>query len=112
MRKSPLFPRVVSVDPLPNKFLLVTFSNGEQRSYNCAPLLNEEVFFDLKNDGIFNSVHRGAGGYGVVWNDEIDLSESELWLHGKPLPTKKPIRPASRRPTHRRPSGHFHAQRG
>jgi len=22
-------------------------------------------------------------GYGISWNDEIDLSESELWLNGE-----------------------------
>ena len=67
---------------------MVTFSTGEKKNYDCAPLLKKEAFFDLKNDAVFYSVHKGAGGYGVVWNDEIDLSESELWLHGKP--TKKP----------------------
>jgi hypothetical protein len=23
-------------------------------------------------------------GYGIVWNDELDLSESELWINGLP----------------------------
>lgn len=26
----------------------------------------------------------GRLGYGVVWNDDINLAEAELWLNGKP----------------------------
>ena len=33
--------------------------------------------------GLFNQVRIYAGGYGVVWNDEIDLSAEELYYNGK-----------------------------
>jgi hypothetical protein len=33
---------------------------------------------------LFNSVHVDKHGYGIVWNDELDLSESELWINGLP----------------------------
>jgi len=29
-----------------------------------------------------------AGGYGISWNDDIDLSEYELWTNGKPIANK------------------------
>jgi hypothetical protein len=37
--------------------------------------LNLEMFWWLKNDAFFKSVKVDTGGYGISWNDEIDLSE-------------------------------------
>jgi hypothetical protein len=34
------------------------------------------------NNVLFNSVKADKHGYGVIWSDDLDLSESELWLHG------------------------------
>lgn len=25
------------------------------------------------------------GGYGISWNDNVDLSENELWINGKEI---------------------------
>lgn len=36
-----------------------------------------------KNEAFFKSVKVDSGGYGVSWNDDIDLSEYELWVNGK-----------------------------
>jgi len=77
------YPKVKSVTPLSGKQLLVKFTNGDTRVYDCAPLLNESSFYSLKDDAFFNNVHVDQTGYGVVWNDNIDLSESELWINGK-----------------------------
>jgi hypothetical protein len=77
------FPRIESVYPLPNYHLLVLFQNGQVRTYDCRPLLSEGVFRPLAQESLFNQVHVGNGGYGVVWNDEIDLAEAELWLNGR-----------------------------
>ncbi|HUT35160.1 MAG TPA: DUF2442 domain-containing protein [Planctomycetota bacterium] len=77
------YPRVESVTPLPGKRLRVTFSSGVRKVYDCAPLLKSEPFAPLENDAFFAHVRPADGGYGVVWSDEVDLSESELWLHGK-----------------------------
>jgi hypothetical protein len=41
-----------------------------------------EVFRILDNDAFFKSVRVDAGGYGISWNDEVDLSEFELWTNG------------------------------
>ena len=37
----------------------------------------------LKDDAFFKNVRVDQAGYGVVWNDNVDLSESELWINGK-----------------------------
>jgi hypothetical protein len=77
------YPKVKSVTPLSGKQLFVTFTTGDTRVYDCAPLLNESSFYSLKDDAFFRNVHVDQTGYGVVWNDNVDLSESELWINGK-----------------------------
>jgi hypothetical protein len=77
------YPRVSSVKPLSGKRLLVTFANGVKKIYACSALLAEEVFAPLKDDALFRCVRADPHGYGVMWNDEIDLAESELWINGK-----------------------------
>ena len=78
------YPRVSQVSPLREKTLLVTFSDGTQKTYDCAPLLGREPFRRLQEEWLFKTVQADPGGYGVSWNDEVDLSESELWEHGVP----------------------------
>jgi uncharacterized protein DUF2442 len=77
------YPKVKSVTPLSGKQLFVTFTTGDTRVYDCAPLLNEPSFYSLNDDAFFRNVHVDQTGYGVVWNDNVDLSESELWINGK-----------------------------
>jgi hypothetical protein len=80
--KTKQYPRIESVKPLPGRRLLVAFQNGERRIFDCNPLLSDPCFADLRNDALFKTVRVDSGGYGVSWTDEIDLSESELWMKG------------------------------
>ena len=64
-----------------NKRLLVTFTNDTKKIYDCSRLLKDENFKPLLNDALFKSVKTDKHGYGISWTDEIDLSESELWLN-------------------------------
>jgi hypothetical protein len=75
-------PKILSVQVQEHKKLLIKFVNGTEKVYDCAQLLRMEMFQLLKNDAFFKSVKVDAGGYGISWNDEIDLSEYELWTNG------------------------------
>lgn len=76
------YPKVNSVQPLKGKRLLVAFSNDVKKIYDCSPLLAEDTYSALAIDAIFKNVKADQGGYGISWTDEIDLAESELWIHG------------------------------
>lgn len=78
------FPRVIAVEVLSNEQLRVTFEGGQRRVYDCRPLFAREEFRFLRNEGFFRAVHADPHGYGVSWNEDIDLAESELWLGGRP----------------------------
>ena len=81
------YPKIKQVEPIAKKKLLVTFSNNTKKIYDCFSLIKEQTFKPLLNDAIFRSVKVDRHGYGIIWSDEIDLSESELWING--LPTEQ-----------------------
>ena len=78
------YPKIKHVEPLAGKRLLVIFGNDTKKIYDCSLLLKEETFKPLLNDALFKSVKTDRHGYGIIWSDEIDLSESELWINGIP----------------------------
>ena len=78
-------PRITSATPIGPTQLLVLFRDGSQRVYDCGPLLDRPEFQLLRTSAHFRAVRVDAGGYGVSWNDDIDLSEYELWMNGKPV---------------------------
>ena len=78
-------PKIIAVESQNGKKLLVTFNNGIKKLYDCSPLLESDTFRPLLNDALFNAVHVDKHGYGVIWTDELDLSESELWINGLPI---------------------------
>lgn len=78
------YPKILDVKPKKGKRLLVTFNNGIKKIYDCSPLIDDDIFKPLMNDALFNSVQADKHGYGVIWTDELDLSESELWINGLP----------------------------
>jgi hypothetical protein len=75
-------PRILAVRALEGKKLLVRFVNGVEKVYDSNPLLSLERFNLLKNEAFFRAVRVDPGGYGISWNDEMDLSEYELWTNG------------------------------
>ena len=51
------------------------------------PLLEKSPFDQLKDKNLFFSVQVDVGGYGISWNDFIDLSEYELYINSKEVAT-------------------------
>jgi len=79
-----MFHKVKYVSALPDYKLVVVFSEGVIKKYDMEDIMNSiPIFTDLKNDDdLYNSVSVDIGGYGIVWNDEIDISCDELWEKG------------------------------
>lgn len=78
-------PRITSVQPLPKRQLLVTFINGQQKIYDCQWFLALDRFRLLQSDAFFKAVTVDPGGYGISWNDDMDVSAYELWQRGVEL---------------------------
>ena len=83
-----MFHKVKSVRPMDDFVLLVSFSEGVTKTYDVKPLFSKWlVFNELKNNHLFEEASVDQGGYGVSWNDDIDLSCDELFYEGKEIKT-------------------------
>jgi hypothetical protein len=84
-----MFHKVKNVSALPDFCLSVQFSEGVTKLYDIKPLFEKlPVFRYLKeHPEEFNGVSVDVGGYGIVWNDDLDLSCDELWEHGTQVDT-------------------------
>lgn len=80
-----MFNKVKAVKPLNNFFLLVTFENKNIKKYDVKPLFDIFPSFEALNTikGLFEQVKVDVGGYGIIWNDDIDLSCDELYENGE-----------------------------
>ncbi len=75
--------KIISVEPLNDYRVLLTFSNNEKRIKDMKPYLNIGVFKKLKNKTFFNSVHISFDT--ISWDDEIDICAETLYETSIPL---------------------------
>ena len=75
-----MFHKITSISPLPDFRIFVRFENDEARLYDVKPLFAKWQSFTALRDvpGLFEQARVDAGGYGLVWNNELDLACDEL----------------------------------
>jgi Protein of unknown function (DUF2442) len=78
-------PKLISVVATDQHQLIVTFANQVVKQYDATPLLSKPAFEPLRNLNLFKTARVEQGGYAVVWNEDIDLSEHHLWQLGRVL---------------------------
>ncbi len=79
-----MFYKVKEVKALPDLKLWVRFIGGATKIYDVKPLLKKWESFKAfkKHPALFKKVQVDAGGYGIIWNDDLDLACNELWYGG------------------------------
>lgn len=84
-----MFHKVKAVNPMPDLRLCVQFAEGITKIYDIKPLLSKWTVFQALEDQpeLFSSVEVDVGSYGIIWNDELDLSCNELFENGKTIET-------------------------
>lgn len=83
-----MFHKVKEVYPLPAMRLCVRFANGSTKQYDVSGLMERFPQFEALEDvHVFEGVEVDVGGYGVIWNDDLDVSCDELWDHGVEMQT-------------------------
>lgn len=84
-----MFHKVKAVNALPDYRLSVQFAEGVTKIYDVKPLfLKWAPFRDLEeNPELFSCVEVDTGGYGILWNDDLDLSCDELFENGETVKT-------------------------
>lgn len=78
-----MFHKIKEVIPMENMVLKIIFENEEIKLYNVEHLIKKlKVFEKLRNKELFKKVKVDQGGYGISWDDELDLECTELWENG------------------------------
>ena len=82
------FHKVKDVSALADLKLSVQFTNGTTKIYDVSPLMQRfSAFRILEDETLFRDVKVDQGGYGIVWNDDLDLSCDELLENGAEVAT-------------------------
>ena len=81
-----MFVKITSIATLPDFILLIGFSTGEFKQFDVKPLIEKYQPFKALTDinGLYEQAKIDVGGYGIVWNDELDLSADGLYEQGHP----------------------------
>jgi hypothetical protein len=70
-------PKILDAIPLPDYLVLLTFDDDKIGLLDMKTKLEEEVYKPLIDKVLFEQVKTDLGGYGISWNDDIDMSEVE-----------------------------------
>ena len=79
------YPRIHKAQAIDDNTLVVEFDNREIKKYDIRKLLRYPLFSPLRKPEFFRNFKIEPGGYAIVWNEDIDLSENELWNNGVTL---------------------------
>ncbi len=84
-----MFHKIKAVSALPDYRLRVQFSEGVTKLYDVTPLFDKWKPFQVLRDDeeLFKEVTVDTGGYGISWNDDLDLSCDELYHGGSTVTT-------------------------
>ena len=76
--------RIISVKPMDNMILSVVFQNGIEKTYDISSLYDVFPQFRIleKDKYLFEEVKVDVGGYGISWNDELDIDSNSIWEEG------------------------------
>ncbi len=79
-----IFHKIKSVGFVDKFILVAQFEDGICKIYDLKKLAeNVPVFQSLLNSPeLLKKVHIAGSGFGIVWNDEFDLSCNEIWENG------------------------------
>ncbi|MCL2356559.1 MAG: DUF2442 domain-containing protein [Defluviitaleaceae bacterium] len=77
-----LGPRVTSATATDDYRIFLTFTTGEKRVFNAAPLLETIAFKSLANKAFFQSVKVAYGS--VSWPNDIDYCPDTLYMESVP----------------------------
>lgn len=79
------YPRIHQAKAIDDTTLIIEFTNQDVKTYDIRHLLDIAMFSPLQQPAFFKNFKVEPGGYGLVWNEEIDISEYELWKNGVSL---------------------------
>lgn len=78
------FRKIRKLIPLKNYLILALFDDGEWRKYDLKPLMEKyPQFRKLEDESLHLSAKIDLDGFGIAWNEELDLSAQSIYLDGE-----------------------------
>lgn len=71
------YPKVLSVQPIDNYCVRITFETGEIKTFDVNPYIKGNWFGELKNINTFNTVR--PCGNTIEWENGQDIAPHELY---------------------------------
>ena len=83
-KEATMFYRITSVKPMDDYVLLVGFENEVYKHFDLKPFIATTPAFRLLKEvnGLYQQAKIDIGGYGIVWNDYIDVSADSIYEKG------------------------------
>ena len=83
-----MFHKIKSIVPKDDYLIIVIFAEGVNKMYDVKPWFDKQPEFNkLKDNHKFYDCEVDTGGYGIIWDDYLDLSCDELYYNGIDLNT-------------------------
>ena len=79
-------PKIQSAKAVDDHTLVIEFNNKQKKEIRYNSIAEKGDVCSIENQALFKAVQVEQGGYAVVWNSCIDISEYELWSHGQAMP--------------------------
>ena len=82
-----VFHLIRSLSTTKDLHLIAQFDDGTIKSYDVEKLSKRNKVFKVfeSKPELFAKAKVDAGGYGVVWNEALDLSSDEIWANGETI---------------------------
>ena len=79
-----MFHKITSLQIKSNYLLVVGFSNNKVKLFDLKPYIEKYKPFKQLVDqpGLYETAKIDIGGYGIVWNDELDISAEGIYEKG------------------------------
>lgn len=74
-----LQPNIVSVMPMEDYRLLLTYTTGEKKIFDVKPYIYGDWYSELLDVNYFKTIHVIDGGYGIEWEHGQDIAPHELY---------------------------------
>lgn len=75
-----MFKKIAAVQPFAGTELVVWFADGEARLFDAKAFIQSNSDYkSLADEELFNTVTLAAEGYGVSWDNDLDLGCKEIY---------------------------------
>lgn len=79
-----MFVKAINIKFLEGVNVEVTYIDGKVIRYDMSTMYEKyPQLAELENRSLFESGHLDPGGYGIIWNDDLDFDAMSIYENGE-----------------------------